>query len=313
MSSVNGLGVDNVLEFQVVTADGQLKIANEKANPDLFWALRGGCGSTYGVVVQSTIKAFPSPKMTVTKFTINATNTDGIFEPAAYMHSQFPELSEQGVQGYYVLFAKQLIGIYHTYGDKANAEYSAKVWTPILQKIKSMPNLEPGSITAKYTDFKDYKAYFDATWGEKPVKKSGKKIKRWETRSESLVRRHGPGEMATPQGVSKASSSMGKVAGDGRLMDREVLKNPGLAAALRSAMPSKPFGMIRGSLVGGGSVFKPAGDATSVHPSWRKSYAAIWSDKDVNEIIKISPGMGAYINEVCVLHPPAESGRKLIV
>jgi hypothetical protein len=300
MSSVYGLGVDNVLEFQVVTADGQLKVANEKANPDLFWALRGGCGSTYGVVVQSTIKAYPSPKMTLTKFAINATNTEGILEPAAYLHSQFPELSEQGVQGYYVLFAKQLIGTYHTYGDNANVNYSSKVWSPIFQKMKSMPNLEPGSITAKYTDFKDYNTYFESTWGEK---KGGKMMKRWETHSEFLVRRHGPGEMAGSNGVAQASSSMGKVTGDGRLLDRQALKHPRFAAALKDAMPSRPHGMIRGALVGGGAVMKPAGDATSVHPSWRKSYAVIWSDKDVNEIIKISPGMGAYINEVCVFQP----------
>jgi hypothetical protein len=40
MTSAYGLGSDNILEFQVVTADGQLKIANSVANPDLYWALR---------------------------------------------------------------------------------------------------------------------------------------------------------------------------------------------------------------------------------------------------------------------------------
>jgi hypothetical protein len=40
MTSAYGLGSDVVLEFQVVTPDGQLKIANSVANPDLFWALR---------------------------------------------------------------------------------------------------------------------------------------------------------------------------------------------------------------------------------------------------------------------------------
>jgi hypothetical protein len=40
MTSAYGLGSDNILEYQVVTADGQLKIANAVANPDLYWALR---------------------------------------------------------------------------------------------------------------------------------------------------------------------------------------------------------------------------------------------------------------------------------
>jgi FAD/FMN-containing dehydrogenase len=36
-----GLGVDQFLEFKVVSADGELKVANKVSNPDLFWALRG--------------------------------------------------------------------------------------------------------------------------------------------------------------------------------------------------------------------------------------------------------------------------------
>ncbi|KAF8901301.1 hypothetical protein CPB85DRAFT_1256387 [Mucidula mucida] len=42
LSNTMGLGVDRVLEFKVVTPDGQTRIANTVNNPDLFWALRGG-------------------------------------------------------------------------------------------------------------------------------------------------------------------------------------------------------------------------------------------------------------------------------
>lgn len=55
-----GLGVDNVLEFEIVTADGQLQIANSCTNPDLFWALRGGGGGTWGAVTKATFKAHPN-------------------------------------------------------------------------------------------------------------------------------------------------------------------------------------------------------------------------------------------------------------
>ena len=41
LSSKYGLGADQVLELEVVTADGELRIVNEKSEPDLFWALRG--------------------------------------------------------------------------------------------------------------------------------------------------------------------------------------------------------------------------------------------------------------------------------
>lgn len=41
LSPKYGLGADQPVEYKVVTADGQLKVANAVSNPDLFWALRG--------------------------------------------------------------------------------------------------------------------------------------------------------------------------------------------------------------------------------------------------------------------------------
>jgi FAD/FMN-containing dehydrogenase len=63
MSKDYGLGVDNVQEYKIVTADGELRIANEKSNPDLFWALRGGGGGTWGVVVEATFKVSVSTSL----------------------------------------------------------------------------------------------------------------------------------------------------------------------------------------------------------------------------------------------------------
>jgi hypothetical protein len=54
-----GMAADNVLEWEVVTPTGDHLIATPKQNSDLYWALSGGGGGTYAVVVSMTTKLFP--------------------------------------------------------------------------------------------------------------------------------------------------------------------------------------------------------------------------------------------------------------
>lgn len=60
-SNKYGIASAAMLEAQVVTADGQVRVANPCQNQDLFWALRGGGGGTYGVVTQLTLLTHPAP------------------------------------------------------------------------------------------------------------------------------------------------------------------------------------------------------------------------------------------------------------
>ncbi|WQF79852.1 Putative berberine/berberine, FAD-binding domain, PCMH-type, FAD-binding, type PCMH, subdomain 2 [Colletotrichum destructivum] len=72
MSGLWGMAADNVLSFEVVTADGRFVTASESQNPDLFWAIRGGGGSTYGVVTSAVVKVYPKIKVTTMTFAFSS-------------------------------------------------------------------------------------------------------------------------------------------------------------------------------------------------------------------------------------------------
>jgi FAD/FMN-containing dehydrogenase len=53
-----GFSVDNLLSVDIVTADGQLRVASAAENPDLYWAVRGA-GSNFGVVTSLEFRLHP--------------------------------------------------------------------------------------------------------------------------------------------------------------------------------------------------------------------------------------------------------------
>ncbi|KAF5374368.1 hypothetical protein D9758_004525 [Tetrapyrgos nigripes] len=56
LSPQHGLGVDNTIQITIVTASGEQLTANAHINSDLFWAVRGGGGGTYGVLTSVTYR-----------------------------------------------------------------------------------------------------------------------------------------------------------------------------------------------------------------------------------------------------------------
>jgi FAD/FMN-containing dehydrogenase len=57
-----GLACSDLLEAEIVTADGRKRTANESNDPELFWALKGGGGGTFGIVTKVTLRTHELPE-----------------------------------------------------------------------------------------------------------------------------------------------------------------------------------------------------------------------------------------------------------
>jgi FAD/FMN-containing dehydrogenase len=57
-ASARGWGCDNVRNFELVSASGEILNVNYKSYPDLFWGLRGG-GTNFGIVTRFEYETFP--------------------------------------------------------------------------------------------------------------------------------------------------------------------------------------------------------------------------------------------------------------
>ena len=61
LTGEHGFAIDNLLEAEVVIANGEIVRASSNENEDLFWALRGA-GQNFGVVTEFTFRAHEVPE-----------------------------------------------------------------------------------------------------------------------------------------------------------------------------------------------------------------------------------------------------------
>ncbi|KAJ5289000.1 FAD/FMN-containing isoamyl alcohol oxidase MreA-like protein [Penicillium angulare] len=158
-AGVAGMASDNALEFHVVVADGRHVIANEYQNSDLFWALRGGGGGTWGVVTSVTVRAFPDPP--IVGFTFSgggAFGSDSYWDAVEYLNSFLPEFNEAGGAMYYYLVpdytvSGEQVSMFYAEGGFANHSDVAKVnklMKPFIKKLGEITG-SPFNYTATLT------------------------------------------------------------------------------------------------------------------------------------------------------------------
>ncbi len=110
LSSIHGMGADQILSIQVVTADGQFITASPTANTDLFWAMRGGGGSSFGVVTSMIVKAFEDVEATVgtLEWSVKENNisVDTFWKGVSSYFSYFENFTAQGTAAQWFIYPK---------------------------------------------------------------------------------------------------------------------------------------------------------------------------------------------------------------
>lgn len=109
LSSKYGMAADQIVSIDLVTPDGRFITANEEENSDLFWGLRGGGGSTFGVVTSYTIKVHPQlDPIVISTFSIstsgNNVTTDVFWDAIKTYFSMIPMFVDAGTYAYWYFF-----------------------------------------------------------------------------------------------------------------------------------------------------------------------------------------------------------------
>ena len=159
-----GLAADQVLEWEVVTPDGQLLTATPEANSDLYWALAGGGGGTYGIVLSVTIKAFPEGPVAGGQMVVKTNNKPALWDAVEEWYRQAPSFvnnSRDNIQ--FFVTNDSLTILSFTMPDKNTSaiDILLSTYTPVLKRL----NL---TYTLTKSEYRSYAESFVDSYGPLP-------------------------------------------------------------------------------------------------------------------------------------------------
>ncbi|KAL6716011.1 hypothetical protein ACLMJK_006973 [Lecanora helva] len=283
LSSEYGLGADQVLEWEVVTANGDHIVATPQSNTDLYWALSGGGPGTFGVVISMTVRAFQDGAVggATLSFTSNNITKDTYWKAIAAWQAQLPALVDAGATAVYSMTPASFGIAPFTAPGKSEAEVDALL-QPFTKQLKAL-NIKYSRNLSSEANFLDhYSKYF------------------------------GP----LPYGPYPTAQLLG-----GRLVPRSVVQNNnnGLTAAMRDIVENSSFYIAITALSVGNSPHRPQPVASNaVLPAWRDAIMSVlvpsvWNFTEprseevqtenqlTNSLIPklkaVTPNSGTYMNE----------------
>ena len=287
-------------------ASGNTVTANACENQDLFFAIRGGGPGTYGVVVSTVVKAWPTTSVATQVFgfaPLTSADMPQFMDAVNIMYQAYPYLLDAGFNGY---------GSWSIYSPTPTSEgtppaltnYTTTFLHTVANFGKTAAEAEAlfASTAARLAQYNGTSLFFTNNYYES------------QTYADYYTQFSG---IVTPVGTTAAVGS--------RLLDREALT--GNATALQTAITAIagiPEQATSNNLfLAGGNtsqIFADSKDPNSgVNPAWRETYvhnivARGWATGSSNATIQsaydditntkvqalktLAPNTGSYMNEV---------------
>ena len=92
-----GTGADQVVALEVVLASGRFVTATQTVNSDLYWAMLGGGGGTFGIITSVVVKVHPKVPVTASTWTImtsESVSAVAFWELVKFFWDSFPVYNE---------------------------------------------------------------------------------------------------------------------------------------------------------------------------------------------------------------------------
>ncbi|TFY62172.1 hypothetical protein EVG20_g6801 [Dentipellis fragilis] len=158
LSNTVGLAVDRALQFEIVTPDGRHLLANECQNTDLFFALRGGGGGTFGAVLAVSTLALPRLSINGISISFEPTRSNQV-KFLQFIANHSVAFSENGWGGYITPLTGAVFG--NPILDSTRAERS------LLDLRRLVVNDLGGNFT--FVANLTYKSFFTSFVGDVPI------------------------------------------------------------------------------------------------------------------------------------------------
>ncbi|KAK4183675.1 hypothetical protein QBC35DRAFT_90902 [Podospora australis] len=161
LSTSFGLSADNTLEWEVITANGRLIKATRTQNTDIYWALSGGGGGNYGVVVSMTVKTFPDAPVGAATVSFFAANnpTETFYKGIDAFHAALPAMVSAGTMVVYYFTSNFFMIAPATAYNKTAAEVQT-IMTPFLNALDTLGVNYTSAVSVSPRYYEHYDTYF---------------------------------------------------------------------------------------------------------------------------------------------------------